>query len=165
MLFTIFCIFWTINKQKQPFTIVTHSANVVTDVSGSTATCDLYDSANRRREPQLSQAVIKSLMATSLFSASVSLSIYLFSPVFPRSPLTSLLSLFLPVSFLSSLRRLSLPFEVICWALLCSPPGTSFLHWRCLRSFYEVRTVWKIVSVQFSETLKLQFIVRGQRKV
>lgn len=151
MLFTISCIFFflTLNKQKHPFAIVTHLANVVTDVSWPTVAFDEnYSFHNLWSNPRW---LNPSLLLPSLYRFIPFLFYSLALLAHPSCRSSSLL----PSSAVSILWVY--PFEVICWALLCSPSGTSFPHWRCFGSFYEVRIVWKSVSVLF--------IVRGQRKV
>lgn len=120
------------------------------------------DSANQSQALQFSQAVIISLVDTFAFLPSIDLSLLPCIPS-PSSPISSVTP---PPCLLPQL-----PFssEFILWSDLLSSLVSSLrssLPTLKVSLGVSIKSgVWELVSVQFVQTVKLQFIVRGLRKV
>lgn len=141
--------------------------NVITDVSRSTAACDsMWLSQSERSNAATSFTSCDHLLCGYLrlfcLLPSIDLSLLscippLSSPISPVTPPPCFLPQLPPSSEFILLKS----FVKLSSAL---PQDLLLMHCRCLWSFYNVGTFWKLVFVLFAVTLTLQFVVRGQRK-
>lgn len=140
--------------------------NVITDVSRSTAACDsMWLSQSERSNAATSFTSWSSplWLPPSLLPPSLHrfISSLLYSPtLLPHLSCHS--SSLLPSSAAPSSEFILLKSFVKLSSAL--PQDLLLMHCRCLWSFYNVGTFWKLVFVLFAVSLILQFVVRGQRK-